>query len=151
MSLAWPWPGRSLPQGNQWECWDPGLGPNVAGLPVHLSPQYTPDTPNNPKHPIHPIGAPMPSDAPIPLLALSTYSHCQPPIHLWHPLHPLMPSDAPDIPIMALNTSYTPNSPQYPLMPPIPLLAAEYLQSMSAPNIPTPLGAPFLLVPPILF
>ena len=34
----------------QWECWDPGLGPNVVGLPVHLPPQcpvhpYTPCQP----------------------------------------------------------------------------------------------------------
>ena len=34
VSLAWPWSGRYLPKGNQWECWDPGLGPNVVQLPV---------------------------------------------------------------------------------------------------------------------
>ena len=39
LSLAWPWSGRSLPKGNQWECWDPGLEPNVVVLPVHLPPQ----------------------------------------------------------------------------------------------------------------
>ena len=27
LSLALPWPGRSLPRGNQWEWWDPGQGP----------------------------------------------------------------------------------------------------------------------------
>ena len=36
VSLAGPWSGRSLPQGNQWECWDPGLRPNVVGHPVLL-------------------------------------------------------------------------------------------------------------------
>ena len=51
LSLAWPWPGRSLPKGNQWECWDPGLGPNVVGLPVHLPPQCIPDTPTPPDTP----------------------------------------------------------------------------------------------------
>ena len=49
LSLVWPWSGRSLPKGNQWDCWDPGLGPNVVGLPVHLPPQCTstPLTPPN--------------------------------------------------------------------------------------------------------
>ena len=36
MSLAWLWSGRSLPKGNQWKCWEPRLGPNVAGLQVLL-------------------------------------------------------------------------------------------------------------------
>ena len=31
MSLAWPWSGRSILEGNQWEYWHPGLGPNVVG------------------------------------------------------------------------------------------------------------------------
>ena len=31
--IAWPWSGRSLPKGNQWECWDPGLEPNVVMFP----------------------------------------------------------------------------------------------------------------------
>ena len=34
VSHAWPWSGRSLPNGSQWECWDPGLGSNVVRLPV---------------------------------------------------------------------------------------------------------------------
>ena len=42
MSLAWPWSGRSLPKGNQWECWDSGLGPNVGSLPVLLPPSDQP-------------------------------------------------------------------------------------------------------------
>ena len=40
--LDWPWSGRSLPKGNQWECWDPRLGPNVFRLPVHLPPNIWP-------------------------------------------------------------------------------------------------------------
>ena len=44
MSLAWPWSGRSLPNGNQWECWDPGLGRNVVRLPVFLPPSAQPQT-----------------------------------------------------------------------------------------------------------
>ena len=40
--LAWPWSCRSLPKGNQWECWDPGLGPNVVRLPVLLLPSDQP-------------------------------------------------------------------------------------------------------------
>ena len=41
-SLAWPWSGRSLPKGNQWECWDPGQGPKVVRIPVHLPPHIWP-------------------------------------------------------------------------------------------------------------
>ena len=60
LSLAWPWPGRSLPKGNQWEWWDPGQGPNVVRFPVHLSPQctlnilYTPSHPYTPTSPLYP-------------------------------------------------------------------------------------------------
>ena len=42
MSLAWPWSGRSLAKGNQWECWDPGQGTKVVGLPVLLPPNIRP-------------------------------------------------------------------------------------------------------------
>ena len=34
---AWSWTGRTLSKGHQWECWDPGLGPNVVRLAVLLS------------------------------------------------------------------------------------------------------------------
>ena len=30
------------PKGNQWECWDPGQGPNVVGLPILLPPTIWP-------------------------------------------------------------------------------------------------------------
>ena len=42
VSLAWPWSGMSLTKGNQWECWDPRLGPNVVGLLVLLPPNFRP-------------------------------------------------------------------------------------------------------------
>ena len=42
MSLALPWSSRSFPKRNQWECWDPELGPNVVGLPVLLPPSDQP-------------------------------------------------------------------------------------------------------------
>ena len=49
------------------------------------------------------------------------------PIHSWHPLNPLMPltPKQPSTPLGAL---------QCPLMPPIPLLAPEYLESLPAPQ-----------------
>ena len=40
VSLAWFWSGRSLPPGNQWDCWPPELGPNVVGSPVLPSPNF---------------------------------------------------------------------------------------------------------------
>ena len=42
------------PRGMSWEYWDPGLGPNVVRLPVHLPPQYIPYTPDIPKQPSTP-------------------------------------------------------------------------------------------------
>ena len=139
LSLAWPWPGRSLPQGNQWECWYPWLGPHVVGLQVHLPPLYAPDTPcipwcllNSPEHPLHPLRAPNAPWCPLyPFWPQSTYSPCQPQIHPWHPLHPLMPPDTPRWPH---TPSTSPRNPQWPLMPPIHLLAPEYLQSLPAPQ-----------------
>ena len=41
VSLAWPWSGRLSPKGNQWLCWDPGLGPNVV-RPQSSPPKYYP-------------------------------------------------------------------------------------------------------------
>ena len=53
-TLAWPWSDRSLPKGNQWECWDPGLGCNLVGLPVHQPPQYTLTPLAGPHDTLHP-------------------------------------------------------------------------------------------------
>ena len=139
LSLAWPWPGRSLPKGNHWKCWDAGLGPYVVGLPVHLPPQFIPDTltpltpPNGPNTPMSPQCPLLP---PIPLLATCTYTPCQP---------QYLES------VSALQ--YTPDihsGSQHPLGTPkghyatiLPLLAPEYLCSLQAPNTPLmPLMAP---------
>ena len=114
LSLAWPWPGRSLPKGNQWECWDPGLEPNVVRLQVHLPPQcipYTPTPPDIPTPLMPPIGlnTPRPQRSPQ-MLPYATYSPFGPwvptpstsPQYIpWHPYTP----DSPNIP-------NTPRSPQ---------------------------------------
>ena len=109
LSLAWPWPGRSLPQGNQWEWWDPQQRPLPTFGEVSHSPRgmsesagtwtgaqchQTPSplaTSNASLTPLHPWPAPPPSRNPnAPLCHLypswphSTYIPCQPPIHPWH-------------------------------------------------------------------
>ena len=116
-ALAWPWWGRSLPKGNQWECWDSGLGPNVVRLPVHLPPLHpliATNAPNTPITSTPPRSSPMPPDG--------TYI----PTHLWvltlptipnaplTPLHPLMAPMPPDGPLTPPDTLYTPRSPQCP-------------------------------------
>ena len=104
----------------------PWTGPNVGGLPVHLPPQCTPWT------------TPTPLQAPIPLLAHSLYTPCQPPMHPWHLLHPLMVQTLPQC-------SYTLWVPNAPLITPIPLQALSpytLCQSPMHPDTPTPLMAP---------
>ena len=106
-SLAWLWWGRSLPKGNQWESWDPRLGPNVVRFPVHLpSPMpsdapydpnllltpepYTPATPMPPDTP-----TPLPSpDVPTPLIPCVSLSPTPPamPQWPWHPTFPASPN-----------------------------------------------------------
>ena len=99
----------------QWECWDPGLGPNVVRLPVHLPPLLLPDTSYTPCQP----------------LTLTT-----PPLAPWHPLMPLHPW-CPD-------TTKSPAGPWYLLTPPNPLLAPmppippNVLHFLLAPNTPYP-------------
>ena len=127
LSLAWPWPGRSLPKGNQWENWDPGLGPNVVRLPTHLPPQCTPDTPNSPLTPLGTLKFPL--MPPIPLLA-PEYLHSLP-----APNTPLTPLGASNVPLYHLYpfwllSTYTPSQPQYTPDTPMPL------------TVPTPLGDP---------
>ena len=146
LSLAWPWPGRWLPKGNQWEWWDPQQGPLPGFGEVGHSPRGTngstgaqcvwvpspPATPMPSSDPLHPY-------APIPLLVWVPTLHASPQ-STPEPLHPLT---AP-IPLMAPDTSYTPKSP---LMPQIPILAPEYLHALLAPqctpDTPTPLMAPW--------
>ena len=155
LSLAWPWPGRSLPKGNQWECWDPGTGTQCGQTP---SPHATPI---HPWHPLHPLMTLIPPNSPwcpqLPLGAPNAPYATYTPSGPWVPTFPaspkytLTPPDAPTPP----NSPNTPRSLPMPLMPPIPLLAPEYLHFLPAPihpwhpytlwcplMAPTPLEAP---------
>ena len=164
LSLAWHWSGRSLPKGNQWECWDPGLGPNVVRLPVHLPPPMPPDTPT----------PPATLNSPTPLLASNAPDD---PLSPYTPTNPLMsPATAPDAPhthcwpqcpytsatpipskplhCMILLSPYTPASPLGPFTPclhPTPLhpchpMPPDTSTGHAGPNalwVPTPLTSPW--------
>ena len=115
LSLAWPWSCRSLPKGNQWECWDPGLGHIVVRLPVHLP---LPIPPSGPEalHLCWPQAPTLPAIPNAPLITL----------------HPCQPPDYP-IPLLA---------PQCPLIPPTLLLAPQPY-TLASPNAPlTPSTSP---------
>ena len=146
LSLAWPWPGRSLPKGNQWWWWDPQPGAltwpwwgrslpkgnqwSVLGPTCHL--QCTPYTPNGSKAPWHHT------------LPCSTWCHLYPgwpkylhslqlpnaPLTLLHPWWPQSLLTAPNAPLTPPTPLRTPNA----LMPLVPLLAPEFLHSLSAPQ-----------------
>ena len=106
LSFAWPWPGRSLPKGNQWEWWDPQHGP-LPGLdevghcpggtsgsagtldwgPMWLGSQSTchPNGPLTPPTcPWHPLQASYTPTGSWPLHSLPA------PMYPWHPLHPCL-------------------------------------------------------------
>ena len=102
LSLAWPWPGRSFPKGNQWEWWDPGKGPLPGLGEVGHSPRGTSGSAGTLNW------GPMWS---------GSQSTCCPNASLTL-LHPLTP-DYPMLP----NGPQHPWVPQFPLLPPIPLLA----------------------------
>ena len=155
LSFAWPWPGRSLPKGTQWEFWDPGLGTNVVGLPVHLTPPdapykppipllapehlhslpapnapltapTTPDGPNIPWWPQHPLGVP---NAPIYLCRLlSTYTLCQSPMHPWRP--PMLPQ-WPSTPMPLY-----PAGPWAPTLPASPQCTPDTANTLDSPHTP---------------
>ena len=93
LSLAWPWQGRSLPKGNQWECWDPGLGPMWSGSQSTCLPQCTPDTPQSPQNPDTPYKPPMSPLIPEArhFLAAPQCTPCQP---LYSPNTPYTPASA---------------------------------------------------------
>ena len=102
LSLAWPWSGRSLPKGNQWEWWDPGLGPNVVGLPVHLPfpnaplmPSTPLLTPNTPWCPYTPANSSMPQHPYTPCWPVMPSKHPTLPASPQCPLHPLPAPDTP--------------------------------------------------------
>ena len=108
-SLAWPWPGKSLPKGNQCEWWDPQQGPLPDLCEVGHSPRGTSG------------GAgtldwgPMWSDSQSTChLQCTPYTPDGSPMPPWHP--------------------YTLRSAQCPLIPPIPLLAPEHLHSLPDPQ-----------------
>ena len=115
-ALAWLWWGRSLPKGNQWVCWDFGLGPSAVSLPVHLPP---------PMHPWNPLHTPN--------------SHWHTLHSLWSPEFPLMPPIshlAPEYLHSLLAPQYTPDTP-YTLMPPwCPLMAHDTPMPPRSPNAP---------------
>ena len=129
LSLAWPWSGRSLPKGNQWECWDPGQGPlsglgEVGHSPKETSrsagtldwgPMWSGSQPTcHPNVPCHPYIPCQPPNAPSPLPALQypwcPYTFAGPLTPCWpsEPLHPMTP---PAMPLMALHHMLTPDTP----------------------------------------
>ena len=122
-ALAWPWWGRSLCKGNQWECWDTNAPytprspqcPLMLPLPL-LAPEYqhslpAPNTPLTPPNATTPLTHSSSPQCPwchlYPCWSLNTYTPCQPPNEPLTPLHPLM---APNTPTLA-------TIPQCPLIP----------------------------------
>ena len=108
LSLAWPWPSRSLPKGNQWEWWDPRQGPLPGLGEVGHSPRGT--SGNSGTLDLVPMW-------------LGSQSTC----------HPNAPPTPPDmLPNGPPTCPTTLGAPQCPLIPPIPLLASEHLHSLPA-------------------
>ena len=119
LSLAWPWPGRSLPKGNQWECWDPGVGPNVVRFPVHLP---------SPMHPYTPNGLQCPSHPYTPMLLYPCWPEY---------LHSL---PAPNVPLTPPTFPHDPNPFDGSLMPPdtpYTLGAPDATYTSAGPSVPT--------------
>ena len=122
LSLAWPWPGRSLPKGNQWEWWDPQQGPLPGLGEVGYSPRGTSGSAGTldwgpmwsgsqstcqPQCPLHPLEAP---NAPL--------CHLYP-SYPWVGTLPAIPQYSPYTPLTAPQCSNTPwhlhpKSPQCP-------------------------------------
>ena len=107
-SLKCPYtPTGSLmpPHPCQWECWDPGLGPNVVRLPVYLPPSMPSWHPLQPHVPNTPYTLCQPPDAPsfLPVGMLGPWTGAQcgqassppatpmPSTPLPAPCHPMMP------------------------------------------------------------
>ena len=131
-ALAWPWWCRSLPNGNQWKCWDPGLGPNVVRLLVHLPPQCPLNALMPLIAPLCPSTPPWASNGPY-----ATYTLLVPEyLHFMEaPQCTPTPPDAPNGP----SPLGTPNAPYATYT----LLAPENLHSLPAPNRPvTPPNSP---------
>ena len=157
LSLAWPWPGRSLPKGNQWEWWDLQQGPFPGLGEVGHSPKGTSGSAGvldwgpmwsgfqstcHLQCTLHPQWPPMPPDIPTPQCSpwchlypcwpLSTYTPCQPPMHPFHPYTPWWPN-APNAPWHPLGAPSAPNTPAGPWAPPHP----------ASPNTPWHLDTPW--------
>ena len=163
LSLAWPWPGRSLPKGNQWECWDHGLGPNVDRLPVNLPPlmplhpllaPWCPLHPWWPLMPWHPLLAPIPADAPTPLLSPQSLHSLPAPQFTPDTPTPCQPHDT-QVPPTHLTAHLSPwccldlcwlLSPYNPYQPPnVPLTPLHLWQPLTPPTSPT--SPQWLLIP----
>ena len=101
--LTLPMPHTSL---HCWwrECWDPGLGPNVVGLIVHLPPSNAPYCPPDAPTPCWPLPAPTPLL--VELLGPWTGAQCgwahSPPATPQCPLYPLLLPYSPYIPCWPL-------------------------------------------------
>ena len=121
-ALVWPWWGRSLPKGNQWEWWDPQQGP-LSGLgevghsprgtigsagtldwgPICLGLQSTCHLQCTPYTPMVPNALDTPYTPMLPWCHLypcwPKYLHSLPaPMHLWHPYTLWQPPISPDTP-----------------------------------------------------
>ena len=140
-------PGLDLvghsPEGTQWECWDPGLGPNVVRLPVHLPPLC-------PLPPLSSTNAPW---CPTPLLALNapdTPNPCWPwaptPLPAPMPLTPLPASQFPLTPPTSLLASWVPILSYWPLTSP----DAPTPCQLQCPNPNQTLNAPWCPLHPLL-
>ena len=158
LSLAWPWPGRSLPKGNQSEWWDPCQGP-LPGLcelghstrgtsgsagtldwgPMWSGSQSTchPNAPDTPYTPAKPMTYPTPYWPPTP--------QCPTPLTVWvlGPWTGAQCSQAPSpattqcplTPLHSLLAPWCPYTPATPQCPP------DALTSPLTPDNPTPLLA----------
>ena len=145
-ALAWPWWGRLLPKGNQSECWDPALGPNVVGLPVYLPPQCTPDTPYISYKPLYPAGPWLLHSLPAPNAPLTPPTLPDGPQCPWWPKCSLTPPT----PLVAPNAPWCPLYPCWPWTLhslPSPMHLWHPLHALMAPTPPTPLLAPLPLYP----
>ena len=113
-ALVWPWWGRSLPKGNQWDCWDPGLEPQCGWALSPPAISNVPCTPQWPQCPHIPYTPYVPLMPPIPLLA-PEYLHSLP-----APNAPLTPSIPLTAPILADSPKCSPDTPTPPRSPPMP-------------------------------
>ena len=142
LSLAWPWSGRSLPKGNQWEWWDPGQGPLPglgevshswkgtigsagtlewgpmwSGSQSICHPQCTPDTPFTSWCPLTVLNGPTPPRSPNAPYATYTLF-------------------GPRVITLTASPQYMPDIPYTSLHPLTPLTAPMPLHPLGAPNAP---------------